>query len=305
MPSNGHGLGFAADVLRHDDGVNGISGQGDGEVEVGLREPVAAEVAGVNDARDFFAAVDVLFGYVVGFGLQYEAVHGMTLCTGILADIVCRQGDGVALPLCGEGLAVGRELAANAIGIGHEERRAEPVGKIPIGVVFIVEHFLSACQVRRGEDVDVSATGEVGGDLEQFHAAPRHDRDAGEFRPGLAGDSARESDNLLAADLGGCLGLSAHDYPACHNGQKKEGNNTAAKRRLHLNPSLKRVQIFRKRFNGREFPADVSVFRKRPHSTTSDGGSREMNNPTLEFRMWRRCFWLGDCPSVSPLDLNP
>ena len=59
MPADGHGLGFAADVLRHDDGVDGIGGQGDGEVEIGLGEPVAAEVAGMDDAGDFFAAGNV------------------------------------------------------------------------------------------------------------------------------------------------------------------------------------------------------------------------------------------------------
>jgi hypothetical protein len=48
-------------------------------------------------------------------------VHGVLLGSGQLANVVGRQRDGVALPLGGEGLAVGGELAANPIGIGHEE----------------------------------------------------------------------------------------------------------------------------------------------------------------------------------------
>ena len=113
----------------------------DGDDQVGLREPVAAKVAGVNDAGDLLAAGDVLHVYVVGLGLEDEPVHGVALGAGQFADVVGRQGDGVALPLGGEGLAVGGELAANAVGIGNQEGRAEAVAEIAVGVIVHVEHF--------------------------------------------------------------------------------------------------------------------------------------------------------------------
>ena len=146
MPADGHGLGLVAHVVRHDAGVHGVGGEGDGEVEVGLREPVAAEVAGMNHAGDLLAAGDGLFRDVVGLGLEDEAVHGVALGAGQLADVVGGQRDGVALPLGGEGLAVGGELAANAVGIGNEERRAQPIAEIAVGVVVLVEHLLGACE---------------------------------------------------------------------------------------------------------------------------------------------------------------
>ena len=61
-----------------------VGGEGDGEVQVGFGEPVAAEVAGMNHACDFFSAMDIFFGHVVGFGLQDEAVHGVRSAPGFL-----------------------------------------------------------------------------------------------------------------------------------------------------------------------------------------------------------------------------
>ena len=63
VPADGHRLIFIADVLRGDGGVDGVAGKRDGEVEIGLREPVAAEVAGVNGASD---------GLAVGGGLRFS-----------------------------------------------------------------------------------------------------------------------------------------------------------------------------------------------------------------------------------------
>ena len=76
------GSDFGADVVRYDHGVHGVGGEGDGEVQIGLRKPVAAKVAGMNHASDFLAAGDGFLGYVVGLGLQDQPVHGVTLCTG-------------------------------------------------------------------------------------------------------------------------------------------------------------------------------------------------------------------------------
>ena len=109
---------------------------------------------------------------------------------GSLADVVGRQREGVAFPLGGQGLAVGRELAANAVGIGNQESRAEPVAEIAVGVVVHVEHLFCAGQVGRGQHVDVAFAGEVGGDLDQFHAAARSEGDAGEFGRGRADGGA-------------------------------------------------------------------------------------------------------------------
>ncbi len=150
MPADGDGLGFGADVAGDDAGVHGVGGEGDGEVEVGLGEPVAAEVAGMDDAGDLLAAGDVFYGDVVGFGLEDEPVHGVALGAGKFADIVGGQSDGVALPLGGEGLAVGGELAANAVGIGNEEGRAEAVAEIAVGIVLLRRAFSSA-SARSGE----------------------------------------------------------------------------------------------------------------------------------------------------------
>ena len=121
MPSDGHGLGFGTDILRYDHGVYSVGGQGDGELQISLREPMAAEVAGMNYARDFLAAVNVFLGYIFGLRLQDQAMHGVLFGTGQLADIVRRQRDGVALPLGGESLAIRGKLAANAVRVGNKK----------------------------------------------------------------------------------------------------------------------------------------------------------------------------------------
>jgi hypothetical protein len=79
--------------------------------------PVTCRLGGLLDLQVFHLA------------LEDQAVHGVALGSGLFADVVRGQGDGVALPLGGQGLAVGRELAANAVGIGKEEGRAEAIGR--------------------------------------------------------------------------------------------------------------------------------------------------------------------------------
>ena len=51
-------------------------------IEIGLREPMAAEVAGMDDACYLLAAGDVFDLYVVGLGLEDEPVHGVALGGG-------------------------------------------------------------------------------------------------------------------------------------------------------------------------------------------------------------------------------
>ena len=108
----------------------------------------------------------------------------------------------------GQRLAVGRELAANPVGIGHQEGRAQPVAQIAEGVVVHVEHLLCAGQIGRGQHIHIALAGEVGGDLQNLHAAAGRERDAGELRLGGADGGAGERDNLLAADLDCVLGVA-------------------------------------------------------------------------------------------------
>jgi len=79
MPGDGDGLVFAADVFGYDAGVNGLGGERNGKEEVSLREPVSAEVSGVDDACDFFAAGNLFYLDVVGFGFEDEAVGSLPM----------------------------------------------------------------------------------------------------------------------------------------------------------------------------------------------------------------------------------
>ena len=145
---------------------------------------------------------------VLGLGLENQPVHGVALGAGQLADVVGRQRDGVALPLRGQRLAVRRELAANPVRIRHQERRAQPVAQIAVGIVVHVQHLLGGGQIGRGKHIHFALAGEVGGDLQKLHAAAGRERDAGELRLGCAHRSAAEGDDLLAADLGYVLGVA-------------------------------------------------------------------------------------------------
>src|SRR5215469_5252380 len=96
----------------------------------------------MDDAGDLLAAGNYLLGYVISFGFENEAVHGVALSCGFLTDVVGRKCDGMALPFRGESLAVGRELAADAIRVGNEEDRTKPVAEVPVSRVLLVEHLL-------------------------------------------------------------------------------------------------------------------------------------------------------------------
>jgi hypothetical protein len=144
-------------------------------------------------------------------------VHGVALGRGQFADVVGRQSDGVALPLRGQGLAVGGKLAANPVRVRRQEGRAQAVAKIADSVVIVhVEHLLGGGQIGRGQHVDVALAGEVGGDLQNLHAAAGRNGDAGELGLGGADSFAGEGDYLLAADLGYILGVAENGERAGH-----------------------------------------------------------------------------------------
>ena len=107
-------------------------------------------------------------------------------------------------------LSVGRELAANAIGVGNQEGRAKPVAQIAVGVVFVVEHLFGGGKIGRGQHVDVAFAGKVGGDLDEFHAAARGERHAGELGLGGAAGGAREGHKFLTADFSYVLRGASH-----------------------------------------------------------------------------------------------
>jgi hypothetical protein len=118
--------------MGHDGGVNALGGQGDFNHQVGLREPVAVEVAAVDHARNA-AAVRRVRDLQVFYGcFQDQPVHGVALGPGLGSDIVCRERNGVALPFGGKSLAVRRKLAANAVGVGEEECRAHAIRQVAV-----------------------------------------------------------------------------------------------------------------------------------------------------------------------------
>jgi len=225
VPGNCDGFGNGAYVVGDDDGVDCVRSEGDGVAEVGLGEPVAAKVAGVDDTGDFLAARDVFYGDVIGLRLEDKTVHGMALSGGKSADVIGREGEGMALPLGGEGLAVGGELAADPVRVGDQERRTEPVAEVAIGVVVLIEHFLCSGQVGRGKDIHVAFAGEVGGDLQDFHAASGQDGDAGEFGFGGACGLAADGHDLLAADFGHVLSEAVIAEHACQKNRQGQRKN--------------------------------------------------------------------------------
>jgi hypothetical protein len=125
------------------------------------------------------------------------------------------------LPLGGQGLAVGRELAANAVGIRNQKGRSQPVAEVAEVVIVHVEHFFRAGQVGRGQHIHIALAGKVGRNLENLHAAARRNGDAGELRLGGADGSAGEEDDLLAADLGKCLSVAVENERTSH--RKRQG----------------------------------------------------------------------------------
>ena len=126
VPADGHRFGFPAYILCGDGYFDRRAGQRDGEVEIGLREPVAAEIACVNDTCYRLAVGCVADVEVFGFGLVDGAVDGE------FAHKVVGQVDGVAAPIGGDGLAVCGDSAPDAARKRHEKGRAEGVVEVAL-----------------------------------------------------------------------------------------------------------------------------------------------------------------------------
>src|ERR1700759_3957159 len=92
MPANGHWLLLITHVLRRDGRGHILARELDGEVEIGLRKPVAAEVPCVDRAR--YRLAIGCGGNLYGIPLPGEAasVHGVQLRARLLAGEVRRQG---------------------------------------------------------------------------------------------------------------------------------------------------------------------------------------------------------------------
>ena len=68
VPGDGDGFFLAADVLATTVASTASAVRRDGEEQLGLREPVPAKVAAVDDAGNLFAAGNLLDGDVIGLG---------------------------------------------------------------------------------------------------------------------------------------------------------------------------------------------------------------------------------------------
>src|SRR6201992_3291631 len=85
MPANGHWLLLITHVLRRDGRGHILARELDGEVEIGLRKPVAAEVSCVNRAGHSLAIGRVGDLHIIGLRSEDESVDGVHLRTRLLA----------------------------------------------------------------------------------------------------------------------------------------------------------------------------------------------------------------------------
>jgi hypothetical protein len=210
VPGDGYRFGLAADVVGNDRGVDAVRRQCDLDDQVGFGEPVSVKVAAMDDTGDTAAVCRLLHLQVFDLGLQDQAVHGVALCLRLGADVVGGQGDGVALPFGGEGFAVCGELAADAVGIGEQESRAQAVAEIAVGCVVLIEHLGGVFQAGRGQYVHCAFAGEECGDLLDLKPTAWEQGDGGELRLGGARCGlARNGDGLHSVHFwsGGLLGL--------------------------------------------------------------------------------------------------
>ena len=89
----------------------------------------------------------------------HQAVNGVLLRAGIVAAPICGQRDGLARDGCGDRLAVGRKLAANAVGEGQQNRSANLEDLIAELVVALVQQLLRFRQRRRIQQIDLALAG--------------------------------------------------------------------------------------------------------------------------------------------------
>ena len=231
MPANRYGLCRTAHIVRNNRGIQRVGGQRNRHHQVGLREPVSPKVACMDHARHLFAARSLRHANVLGLRLQDQSVHGVALGGGKVTAIVGRQRDGMPLPGSRQRFAVCRERPANPVRIRRQEGRAQPVTQISKRIVIHVQHLFRAGQIGRGNHIDFALAGEVGGDLQNLHPAPRHQCHARELRLGSAHGPAFECDDLLTAYLDNvlCLGKS------CRQNCKNHGNHCeCANEKFHV-----------------------------------------------------------------------
>ncbi|MGA2730177.1 MAG: hypothetical protein ABSE96_20400 [Terracidiphilus sp.] len=108
--------------------------------------------------------------------------YSAALGAGLPAAAVCRQGERVAFPFGSNGLAIGGELAANAIWVGDQEGPANPEAHETVRVIVQLHHLGRGGRIGRGQYIHVPFPWEICGNLKDFHASAGSDHDACEFR---------------------------------------------------------------------------------------------------------------------------
>src|SRR5271157_985790 len=157
----------------------------------------------MDGARDSLSIGRRLGLHVVRLRGEDQAVHGVRLGPGILALPVSREGDRLALPFRRDGFAVGRKLAAAAVGIRHEERSAKAKRSIAVLIVgAAVELGGSIGKRRRREHLNLALARNIGGDLEDIHAPAGEHGGGDELRLlAVTGGLALKLDDVLTANL--------------------------------------------------------------------------------------------------------
>src|SRR5579862_352229 len=130
-----------------------------------------------------------------------QPVDGMLLRARLAAAPVCRQCDRLAGDVCRYRLAVGRELAANSICEGQQDRAANFEDLVAEFVVAFIEQLLGFRQWRRVQQIDFSFAGYKRPDLENGHASARQNGGGKKFWLVVLRDGwAMKDDDGLATD---------------------------------------------------------------------------------------------------------
>ena len=165
---------------------------------------MAAEVTGVDDAGERLAVGNGLGLNILRLRGKDEAVHRVLVLGGVVAVMpVGGQSDGLAVPFGSDGCAVGGHGTDDAVGIGDEEGAPEAEAGIAVLIVRTTAQFCGGFFDRgRREDRNLTFARDVGGDLEDVHAASGEDGGGEELHLlAIAGGRASELDDRLAADL--------------------------------------------------------------------------------------------------------
>ena len=146
MPADRHRLQLLAYVLGRDRSVDGVSGKRNGQVQVGVRKPVAAKISRVDDAGDRLPVRSGLRLKIFHLSLRNQAVDCNCSSAGLLAGKVRRQRECVAAPLRDHRFAIGGRFAQDAVGIGNQEGSSKTEGQVAqlifAGAVELVRRFL-------------------------------------------------------------------------------------------------------------------------------------------------------------------